>query len=720
MANDPNIKACLEETISFLEAFKPNAPWHLVAINEASQVTAKTFSLAQREGVLAWVKDVGTKANLYFHVATLKNGVKHRKARKQDVLESPMLHVDIDSEDALDRLRTFSPVPTAVVWSGNGAHAYWMLSDPISPERAEKLNLSLATRLKADHCHNADRIMRLPGTLNRPGAQKRKRGCAVQLAYIVDDMTDYSRRYEPDDFSGQEIVGLHQNSGPILEDRSTSQDLDSMRVNDYVKNLIQIGDHPYRPIGSADAAYPSRSEVVFRVACELVRCKCPEETIVQVLTNPDFGISGSILEKKKAREYAQRQARSAARAVSGEWPDLSRSGMPRSTYRNTVLALQRMELVFAYDEFHRTKSVNGHQIQDLIGELTDDVCFRLRDIIIEAYDFDPGKDHVRDAATSLCIQNTHHPVRDYLKGLSWDGVPRLDQWLSDYLGAEKTPLNAAIGPIILIAAVRRVRQPGTKFDTIAVLEGQQGTGKSQALALLAGHGNFSDQDILALDQKSQMEAMVGVWLFELGELEGLSRADTTKVKAFASRSADKARPAYGRFTETWPRQCIFIGTTNDDRYLRDVTGNRRFWPIRTGEIDLNQLAFDRDQLWAEAAVREAKGESIVLPQHLWTDAAQQQALRLEDDPWLDLLSEVSGERGEEHERIASKSLLSILGFDGRQIHNHHAKRLAVVMRQLKWAGPKPVKIDGKLHRGYERPLIRNATRGPKSPDEPEY
>ena len=162
--------------------------------------------------------------------------------------------------------------------------------------------------------------------------------------------------------------------------------------------------------------------------------------------------------------------------------------------------------------------------------------------------------------------------------------------MTTYLGAEDTPLNAAIGRIVLIAAVRRVREPGVKFDTILVLEGEQGVGKSTVIRVLAGSENFSDQDILTLDGKAQMELLEGVWLYELCELEGLSRAETSKVKAFASRSVDHGRPAYARFKETRPRQCVFVGTTNDDQYLRDMTGNRRFWPVKVDKIDLEALA----------------------------------------------------------------------------------------------------------------------------------
>lgn len=258
----------------------------------------------------------------------------------------------------------------------------------------------------------------------------------------------------------------------------------------------------------------------------------------------------SVLEKKRPNEYATRQAKQALAAVSSTWPDLTKEGRPRPTMRNAMLAMRRMGLRFAHDLFRYRKTIEGVLIQEYQGNLSDDACSALRNMIIDHFGFDPGKEPTRDAAESLAIQIPLHPIRDYLDGLRWDGVPRLDRWMTTYLGAEDTQLNAAIGRIVLVAAVRRVREPGVKFDTILVMEGEQGIGKSTAIRILAGPDNFSDQDILTLDGKAQMELLQGVWLYELCELEGLSRAETSKVKAFASRSVDQGRAAYARFKET--------------------------------------------------------------------------------------------------------------------------------------------------------------------------
>src|SRR5262249_29949799 len=259
------------------------------------------------------------------------------------------------------------------------------------------------------------------------------------------------------------------------------------------------------------------------------------------------------------------------------------------------VASQALGIICRYDEFHDRMLVGGHQIGQWAGELSDAVTVVLRQVIIEKFGFDPGKDHVADAATALCLENRFDPLLDYLDCLKWDGVPRLDRWLTTYLGVEDADLHRAVFRATLIAAVRRIRQPGCKFDHILTLEGPEGKGKSTAIAVLAGVENFSDQTILSQSDKEQQELLRGIWLYEIADLAGLRRAEVEKVKAFASRTHDRARPAYGRRRVDAPRRCIFVATTNEDEYLKSPTGNRRFWPVAVGSIDIEGLRRDRDQ-----------------------------------------------------------------------------------------------------------------------------
>ena len=377
---------------------------------------------------------------------------------------------------------------------------------------------------------------------------------------------------------------------------------------------------------------------------------------------------------------------------------------PRS-YVNAVVALSQLGIKFQHDVFHNKKIVQGDAIENFGPELSDAACRALRDLVISRYQVDCGIENIQQAAERACEENRFDPVLDYLASSQWDGQPRLDSWMITHLGADDTPLNRSVGRKMLIAAVRRARQPGCKFDYVVVLEGKQGTGKSTALRILAGDDNFSDQPLLHLETRAQQEAIEGVWIYELSELVGLRRTEIETVKGFLSKMADNARPAYGRFRNDQPRRCIFVGTTNDDEYLRDATGNRRFWPVKTGKIDLAGLQSDRDQLWAEAALYEAKGESLIIPEQLYAAATAQQQERLVRDPWEDELAGVTGkianvDGANVEERIASHELLAIhLRLSADKMNDGAAKRLRNVMHRLGWAGPKRMRFETETSEG---------------------
>jgi predicted P-loop ATPase len=212
--------------------------------------------------------------------------------------------------------------------------------------------------------------------------------------------------------------------------------------------------------------------------------------------------------------------------------------------------------------------------------------------------------------------NEIHCVRDYLDGLQWDGTKRLDLWLTMTFGCPSDNYYKAVGSKLLIAAVRRVRKPGCKYDQLVVLEGPQDIGKSTAILILFG-ADWSTDRISDLSSKDAAIDLRGKWGVELPEIEHLIKADVETVKAFLSRATDHYRPPYGRVAVDVPRQSVLIGTTNATEYLRDATGNRRVWPVRCLSAvgvgaDLDWLRTNRDQLWAEASHREAAHETIWL------------------------------------------------------------------------------------------------------------
>ncbi len=248
-------------------------------------------------------------------------------------------------------------------------------------------------------------------------------------------------------------------------------------------------------------------------------------------------------------------------------------------------------------------------------------------------------DTVARAIPTVAQAHTIHPVRMYLETLRWDQTPRLATWLQTHLGAAETPYTRAIGTKWLISAIARIYQPGCKADSMLILEGPQGFKKSTALKTLFSEAWFTDE-IADLGTKDSAMQLQGAWCIELAELDGLSRAEVTRIKAFLTRTTDRYRAPYDRHVLERPRQSVFAGTVNHSTYLRDETGGRRFWPVTcTHPATLHALAQDRDQLWAEALHAYRNGHPWWLEsQELESLANEEQGSRYQSDEWEQLIS----------------------------------------------------------------------------------
>lgn len=247
---------------------------------------------------------------------------------------------------------------------------------------------------------------------------------------------------------------------------------------------------------------------------------------------------------------------------------------------------------------------------------------------------------VNKAADAVVLTGGRHakdPVREYLQGLTWDGTPRLDTLFIDYLGAEESPYTRAVTRKMFVAAVKRCFQPGCKFDQICILSGKQGIGKSLLLSRM-GRNWFNDS-ITSFDGKDARENLRGVWIVELGEMTAFSRSESEAAKQFLSQTEDRYRAAYGRRTVQYPRRCVFFGTSNGADFLRDTTGNRRYWPIdcsferRTKVVHDDLTPETVDQLWAEAVAKYNDGEELILRDALQKAALEEQQAHTERDPW---------------------------------------------------------------------------------------
>lgn len=248
--------------------------------------------------------------------------------------------------------------------------------------------------------------------------------------------------------------------------------------------------------------------------------------------------------------------------------------------------------------------------------------------------FSPSK--LKNALLTITAERSFHPIKEYLEGLpAWDGKKRLETLLIDYLGAEDSSYVRAVTRKTLVAAVARVYEPGIKFDTVLVLSGSQGIGKSMFFAKLGGVWFSDSLTISDMRDKTGAEKLQGFWIMEIGEMNGIKKVEVETVKSFASRQDDKFRVAYGTVVESHPRQCVICGTSNSQHFLRDVTGNRRFWPVQvTGECSLHPWNMDKpllEQIWAEVLTLYNAGEELILKGTDAEMAAEKQQEALEND-----------------------------------------------------------------------------------------
>ncbi|MBP3590196.1 MAG: virulence-associated E family protein [Muribaculaceae bacterium] len=332
------------------------------------------------------------------------------------------------------------------------------------------------------------------------------------------------------------------------------------------------------------------------------------------------------------------------------WKDklqFTEKGGLANTIGNVVLILQndtKLAGCLAFNELNHNivtkKSLPWRKV-DSPSQWTDSDDAALRFFLESRYGIS-SKDRIFDAVNVAAQKASFHPVRDYLAECTWDGVARVDTLLIDYLGAEDNDYTRAVTRKALVAAVARVYRPGVKFDYMLTIRGRQGLGKSAIIAKLGGRW-FSDT-FTTMQGKDAYEQVQGVWLMEIGELAGMRKAEAETIKLYISKQTDRFRPAYGRRLQEFPRQCIFIGTTNEMQFLRDTTGNRRFWVVDTPNEPTKDMWSELTddiihQVWAEAVELYKKGESLFLGRDLEAKAREVQASYEEENPKAGIVAE---------------------------------------------------------------------------------
>jgi predicted P-loop ATPase len=386
-----------------------------------------------------------------------------------------------------------------------------------------------------------------------------------------------------------------------------------------------------------------------------------------------------VIELDRKRDKPKDGAAWLSQCIMGE------TGKPLPVLANVLTGLRAvLPLTFAYDEMLRApmvmrplKSESGFKPRPLRDVDDGIVQEKLQHLGLKRI----SKDVTHQAVDVRAHERPFHPVRDYLDGVTWDGKPRLAEFLPVYFGAETTNYSKTIGAMFMVSMVARIIDPGCKADHMLVLEGPQGTLKSTSCGVLGGPW-FSDNLPDVTNGKDVAQHLNGKWLIEVAEMHAMSKAEAALLKAFITRTTERYRPSYGRKEVIEPRQCVFIGTTNRDTYLRDETGGRRFWPVKCEAIDIEALARDRDQLFGEAVVRYRKGAAWWPDRDFERDHIMpQQAARYEADVW----EEKIGDYLEPKSRVTvGEVAVHALCFETARIGTAEQRRIAAALEQLGW------------------------------------
>lgn len=629
--------------------------------------------------------------------------------------------------------------PVVLSGRGNGSqHVYVVTDEPVSPQRLAQS----AEKVKV-HMPSVERVS--PFERENLTEKEIKKGIRLRAAWEISLMgegqqvvlppsvhPDSGEPYAWENAPVGDFAFPHFSPPKKREKGLTEISIEGFDEVDVDLTQTKLDSEAIAMIVDGEGV-EDRSAALLGAANRMVRARMKDAEILSVLTEPGYYLGAAAYEhadtdsRKVAARWIARYTLPKAKKDSShadyfedtvevvlskkeikrleaedraDWRDAieresaQSGGRPKPTFKN-VLTILRGECGpdcfkrndFAGAELYGCDTPWGGKKGD---EIKDIDPTRIRVWLTHEWRFEPHINLVHEAISAIADLNRFHPVRDYLDGLEWDGVPRVDTWLATYM--EATGADAylrAVSRKVLVALIKRVYRPGCKFDHVLILEGNQGVGKSTALRNLVGDDWFTDAKINVQDKDAVM-TLKSKWLVELGELSALRNADIEELKAFISRTTDRIRVPYGKRAEEFPRQCVFIGSTNKDEYLKDPTGNRRYWPVKVGACDFTAIAKDRDQLLAEARFLFECGEPLYLEKAEMNEAAiKEQEARLEKDPWEDLFDAWKDRESSKslvQSGFAMDELFEAAGpFESWRCDMKEAKRAATILKKRGYA-----------------------------------
>jgi predicted P-loop ATPase len=659
----------------------------LTRIDGKDKIFTERFAIgdvdSHANAVIGWSSNTGV--NLYSPWAIFRNDLpRGSKGAEEHVVAALAFVGDLDADNGkagtgLVGLPLASPY--IMETSEGNFQPVFPLARALSRAEAKPIAVALSDAIGADpRTKDTSGLFRIAGTLNWPSAKKLERGRSAVPQLVKVKLAWTGELVEPATIQAA-VKDAKPSAKLTIVPKTTTVDWTKVAddegwlksVNDLPKDFSSRGRIIVGHTGNikdlnfdmeeaglvVTKPYQSWSEVsialaaIFKnhggyttekIAAALI---CDLECNQHVTKLPTDAHKRRAVERSIARSYTPSDEQKVQR-IEGDpdWRERRINGKPVPSMHNARLAITALGIDCSRDTFHN-KTLFGyreetfkHELQSILGEVSDDGIVALRQMMSERFGFDMEDKATRDAVKSLALENCFNPVCDLIDRAEadWDGVERLDSMAVDFLNCEGTEINSAFMRKTMIALVKRAREPGCKFDTITVLESPEGFNKSTAWRVLAGDENYSDERILGLSAREAQEQLSEVWIHENADLAGLKKTDVESVKAYASRAVDIARAAFGHFVQKKPRHSIETGTTNSSEYLQSQTGNRRFWPMTVLQsIDIAKLAEYRLQLIGEAAKYQSAGESVVLDEALWGDAGIEQEQRRTKDPWEGML-----------------------------------------------------------------------------------
>lgn len=387
--------------------------------------------------------------------------------------------------------------------------------------------------------------------------------------------------------------------------------------------------------------------------------------------------------------------------IQGTWADL---GLVLNSHGNPIPNLDNCERVLSrweplrglcfYDSFHCKFMTKGASGSGPLREWRDDDDMKItiifqRDLQLSNFPLEL----VRQGILTVARRLVRSEPLEWLQSLTWDEIERIEHFLEDHLGVEPTEYNRSVSKNFWLSLVARVVRPGCKVDTMIILEGPQGAKKSTALSAIASPAWHSEASE-SVNSKDFYQCLQGKWIIEIAELDSFSKADSTRIKQIVSCQSDRFRPPYGRAPQDFPRQCVFAGSTNECQYLRDITGGRRFWPVKVGDISIDGIRACRNQCFAEAYAKVLAGaEWWQMPAN---ETQAEQERRRQGDPWEEIFK-VWTEKNPRTELTTSEVLSDCFGVEVKDQNMANQKRAVSAMVGWKIAFPK---INGKTVRRY--------------------